>query len=302
MDQNNLKKCMSENEYQAYQKLCTKNGKMMVIAMDQRNSMRVLLSDDEEVVKSVDNKELGKVKARLVKYLGNHAPAVLLDPECALPGIVEDGTLSKEVALVVGLDASGYDVDPNTMLRESRVVKGVDAGKVKEFGGNAAKLLVFMRPDQEEDHLYTSQLIRKTADDFQQKDVLLVVEILVYKLKDETPEQFKARKPELIKDAACLAIDSGAKVLKLQYPGSAEMCRKVSDATGDVPWAVLSQGVSHEVFIEQLRIAIENGASGAIAGRSLWKDCVSLSPEEMKDRLQNLALPRLKEILALLNK
>ncbi|HAF61488.1 MAG TPA: tagatose-bisphosphate aldolase [Anaerolineaceae bacterium] len=292
---------MSEKEYQAFKKLCTKNGKMMVIAMDQRNSMRVLLSDDEQVVNSVDNKELGKVKARLVQYLGNYAPAVLLDPECAFPEIIDDKVLAEDVALVVGLDASGYDVDPLTMLRESRIVQGVDASTVKKLGGTAAKLLVFMRPDQVEDHTYTSELINKTVKEFSDQDVLLVVEILVYKLQDENLAEFEQKKPDLINEAACLAVENGAKVLKLQYPGSAEMCRKVSETVGDVPWAVLSQGVSHEVFIDQLKVAMKNGASGAIAGRSLWKDCVSLLPVEMKERLETLALPRLREILALLN-
>ena len=69
-----------------------------------------------------------------------------------------------------------------------------------------------------------------------------------------------------------------SKVLKLQYPGSAEACAAVTKAAAGVPWAVLSAGVDHETFIGQVRTAIANGASGAMAGRSLWKDSLSISP------------------------
>ena len=38
------------------------------------------------------------------------------------------------------------------------------------------------------------------------------------------------------------------------------------------------------------------GASGVIAGRSLWKDCISLDRAVTKDRLQTVAVPRLREL------
>ena len=62
------------------------------------------------------------------------------------------------------------------------------------------------------------------------------------------------------------------------------------------PWAVLSAGVDHETFIQQVAIAVANGASGAMAGRSLWKDSLSVSHEVRQDLLTNRALPRLLEL------
>jgi len=67
---------------------------------------------------------------------------------------------------------------------------------------------------------------------------------------------------------------------------------------GDVPWAVLSAGVNHEKFLPQVEIAMQNGASGVIAGRSLWKDCISLDRDIQRQRLQSVAVPRLREIQA----
>jgi tagatose 1,6-diphosphate aldolase len=44
------------------------------------------------------------------------------------------------------------------------------------------------------------------------------------------------------------------------------------------------------------------GASGVIAGRALWKDCVSLDRAEQKALLVNKAVPRLKQIQAILER
>src|SRR2546430_2254883 len=78
-------------------------------------------------------------------------------------------------------------------------------------------------------------------------------------------------RPGLIRDCAVLLEECGARYLKLEYPGSEAGCAAISDAIS-VPWALLSAGVDHPTFIGQLRAARAAGASGFIAGRSIWKD------------------------------
>ena len=63
-----------------------------------------------------------------------------------------------------------------------------------------------------------------------------------------------------------------------------------------VPWAVLSAGVDNDTFLGQVETAMANGASGVIAGRALWKDCISLDRSVTRDRLDKLAVPRLRQI------
>ena len=45
---------------------------------------------------------------------------------------------------------------------------------------------------------------------------------------------------------------------------------------------------------------MQNGASGVIAGRSLWKDCISLDRDIQRERLKTIAVPRLREIQAVI--
>ena len=69
-----------------------------------------------------------------------------------------------------------------------------------------------------------------------------------------------------------------------------------------MPWAVLSAGVDHQTFLGQVEAAMKNGASGVIAGRSLWKDCISLDRETSKAKLSTTAVSRLRDIQALIGR
>jgi hypothetical protein len=66
------------------------------------------------------------------------------------------------------------------------------------------------------------------------------------------------------------------------------------------PWAVLSAGVDHETFKRTLEEAIAGGASGFIAGRSLWKEAALLERDERRAFLEGEGRRRLAELLALL--
>ena len=292
---------MSTAERRAFQQLCQAGGRMLVVALDQRNAMRALLANSEKARGEISDFQLGEVKADIIRFLGNYAPAILLDPGSALPRVVDEGILARDVALLVGMDASGWKTDGDPGLRRSYLIPGMNARRVRELGGTAAKLLVYMRPDREGVDAHAADLIRRVSHACSSQDLLLVVEILVYRLPEEAEEAYESSRPSLILGAARIAIESGAKVLKLQFPGSAEACRSLTEVAAGIPWALLSEGADHPSFLQRLRVAMAGGAAGAIVGRSLWKDCVSLDSGVRKDRLQRLALPRLREVEALLN-
>jgi tagatose-1,6-bisphosphate aldolase len=127
-----------------------------------------------------------------------------------------------------------------------------------------------------------------------------VVEFLTYALPDEAPEAYAAKIPELIEGGSKLCLDAGSKVLKIPYPGTPLACANITAMCGPVPWAVLSAGVDHATFLGQVETSMAYGASGVIAGRSLWKDCISLDRAVTKERLESIAVPRLREIQAVI--
>jgi tagatose 1,6-diphosphate aldolase len=59
---------------------------------------------------------------------------------------------------------------------------------------------------------------------------------------------------------------------------------------------VLSAGVDFEVFTRQVEVACRAGASGYIAGRSLWKEGIPLPSAERVDFMNTVAAGRLDRL------
>ena len=286
---------MTTAERRGYQQICNDDGAMLVVACDQRGSMRKLLADTPEAQKAITDQALGLVKMDVASHLARYTGCVLLDPVCAVPAVVDEGELHRSTGLLIGLDASGWDSTPEG-YRNSVMVPGVTARRVRALGGTGGKIMIYLRSDQPEANRENLATLRRVIEDFAAEDLLLVVEFLTYALPGEAPQELAARTPELIEGGTALCLQAGAKVLKIPYPGTAEACAAVTALAGEVPWAVLSAGVDHATFMGQLEVAMAHGASGVIAGRSLWKDCISLDREETRRRLTELAVPRVAQI------
>jgi tagatose-1,6-bisphosphate aldolase len=164
------------------------------------------------------------------------------------------------------------------------------------MGGHAVKFLVQLRPGRPagEPDLAAEviDVVRAVVDDCRAVGVPAVIENLIYQLPGEEPLSPDER-GDLIVEAAALLAETGADLVKLEYPGSAEACRRVSDVVHG-PWAVLSAGVAFDEFQGVLRIACdEGGASGFIAGRSIWREAVGLEGPARDEFLDTVARPRL---------
>ena len=119
-----------------------------------------------------------------------------------------------------------------------------------------------------------------------------VIENLVYTLPGEEPLAGESKSEAIVQSAIALS-ELGMDLLKLEYPGSPQACRRLADSI-DVPWAVLSAGVDFEEFTEVLRISCDDGgASGFIAGRALWKESIGMSASERAEFFTEQSAPRL---------
>ena len=192
-----MTKLMTTAERRGYRQICGDNGLMMVVACDQRGGMRKVLADTPEAQSAIDEAMLGVVKSGIVRHLANKASCVLLDAVCAVPGVVDDGTLSRDTGLLIGLDASGWDTDENG-YQISKLVPGITARRVRELGGTGAKLMVYLRPDRPDANVINIGIIKDCIADFAAEDLLLVVEILTYQLDGESDEAYRAAFPSLI--------------------------------------------------------------------------------------------------------
>jgi tagatose 1,6-diphosphate aldolase len=294
-------KAMTTAERRAYHQICDASGAMMVIACDQRGGMRSVLAATPEEQAKISNDVLGDTKGDITRYLASKAGCVLVDPICAVPGLIDNDILPRDTALLIGIDASGWDTSPEG-YRISKMVDGINARKVRELGATGGKIMVYLRMDTPAANVQNLETLKASIEDFAREDTLLVVEFLTYQLENESKDEYQAKIPHLIVEGSRACLDLGAKVLKIPYPGSEQACADVTAIAGDVPWAVLSAGVDHKTFLPQVEAAMKHGASGVIAGRSLWKDCISLDRAVSKEKLSTIAVSRLKDIQTIIRR
>ena len=122
------------------------------------------------------------------------------------------------------------------------------------------------------------------------------LEILNYSL-DDTPYEASVLVPRSVK----IFLDQGiaADVFKLEFPGNPEACREVTQLLGKTPWILLTKGASYDGFIAGLKTAIANGASGFLAGRSIWQDFATLPETEWEQFMQTTVKERFGEICSI---
>lgn len=281
--------------------IASKDGVFAIIAMDQRNTLRRMF---EAVDIEPSEQDLRTVKADVARALTPVASGMLLDPTYGVPAVTETHALDSACGLLVAAEPpirDSYNGEPRT-----RRDPELNAAWVASQGGDALKFLVQLRADRStptagEPDLSAEVLdvCREIITDCHSAGLPAVIENLVYALPSEELSG-KAREDAII--AAAAALDElDIDLLKLEYPGSPGSCRRLAE-TLHRPWAVLSAGVPFEAFSDVLKIAFdEGGASGFIAGRSIWREALPLSGVERQRFLDTVARPRLDDLVTVAN-
>ena len=78
----------------------------------------------------------------------------------------------------------------------------------------------------------------------------------------------------------------------------ADACAEIS-AASVVPWILLSAAVDYEVFLRQVAIACNAGASGTAVGRAVWKEAVTMAGDERMKFLHTTAAERISRLASL---
>jgi tagatose-1,6-bisphosphate aldolase len=278
------------------------NGVFAIIAMDQRNTLK-------RMFKAVDidasEEDLRAAKADVARALTPAASAILLDPTYGVPAVTEAHALAPSCGLLVAAEPSNrnsYNGEPRTHRDPD-----LNARWVAAQGGDAVKFLVQLRADRSKPTTGEPDLVREVLDvcreiiaDCDSAGLPSVIENLVYEFPGEQLSG-KAREDAIISAASALD-ELDIDLLKLEYPGSPAACRRLADALHR-PWAVLSAGVPFEQFSDVLKIAFdEGGASGFIAGRSVWREALPLNGMERQRFFDSVARPRLDDLLTVANK
>lgn len=274
----------------------TPEGVFTILAVDHRDSMRVVLDPDDPA--GVPAARLTEVKLGLLRALAAEASAVLLDPEYSIAPAIAARAVPGSVGFLAAVEAQGYLGDP--AARQNFLLEGWSVEKAKRTGASGIKLLVLYRPDADIADAQ-DELIRGVVADCAAADIPLFLEPLLY---GEEPGERRRLVVETVRRLGAL----GPEVLKVQFPVDtrhepdravwADACAELHDAS-PVPWALLSGGDPYELFREQVQVACAAGASGFMVGRALWREAVLAAPQERAQVIDVTVRPRFRELAAI---
>jgi tagatose 1,6-diphosphate aldolase len=272
-------------------------GQFAVLALDHRQNLRRELRP--EAPETVTFEQMVEFKLAVVRALATSASGILLDPEVGGAQAIATGALPGSTGLIVAVEATGYE--GAAVARRSRVLPGWSVGAVRRLGASAAKLLLYYHPDSPT-AAAQEELLRSVAEACRNEDLALFVEPLSYGL-DGQALAGEARRAVVVETARRLTA-IGGDVLKAEFPYDAsvveearwdEACAEL-DAASARPWVLLSGGVDDATFEAQVRVACTRGASGALAGRSIWADAARLSEPARSERLRSFGGERLRRL------
>lgn len=273
-------------------------GVFSIVAMDQRNTIKRMFH--AAGVSDVPDDLMRATKAATVRALSPVASGFLLDPTFGVPGIRAEQAMAPGCGLLLAAEPEVRGVYGDEPL--TRRDPDQDAHWAVTLGADAYKFFNQLRADRPYDgtgpDIATDNLaaVREIVADCRALELPVVIENLIYPLPGEelTPQR---RTDAIIESARALNEIDGVDLLKLEYPGSAQACRRLADML-DRPWAVLSAGVPFDDFAQAMTVAFdEGGASGFIAGRSVWKETIGMPPAERDRFLADVSVPRLERLV-----
>ena len=279
------------------QQISSKRGTITALALDHRQNLR------KANPAFVDDAELSRFKVDVTKAVAHRATAVLLDPEVSAAQAISARAVPSGVGLVVAVESTGYTGDATA--RQAQIIPGWTVEKAKRMGASAIKLLVYYHPDSptaKEIEDFTINI----AQECKKHDLVLMLEPLSYSL-DENKKLSSDEKRYVVVETAKRLTPLNVDILKAEFPLDKDeadeskwmdACKEISSASV-VPWILLSAAVEYDLFLRQVTVACNAGASGIAVGRAVWKEAVTMSVDERMKFLRTTAKYRISRLTSL---
>jgi tagatose 1,6-diphosphate aldolase len=284
----------------SFQRVVSHDGFFLICALDHLSDFQELLDPDP---KTVDYARTVDSKLDLIRAIAGEVSAFLLDPRFALAQVIAARVLPASVGFMSSIEDEGYY---GSASRITKLRVGWGTRKIKLIGADVCKLLWFFRPDNSTAD-FQRGVLKRLVSECAALSLPLVVEPIWYPLPNEDPTkpEWKARRIEGIIESAHEANSYGVDMLKVEFPGDVssdedqgkalDACERLN-ASINVPWVILSAGVSYDSFRKQVEISCKGGASGYLAGRSIWRDAVSTHDPNARGSAIAEAIARLAEL------
>jgi len=258
-----------------------------VLALDHRDAMRNAFR--RVGIEDVSAETMAETKARIVEAVAAVASGALLDHDAARRR--PDG-----LGVLVPLERQGYTTLDGGRLTELEF----SAEAALAVGADGCKLLVHYRADHRASAERQRELVARAAEDCHRNGLPLVVEPLAYRFEGESEGAYGGAFADLVVAGAEDLAESGTDMLKLQYPGDRAACERLTAAAAPLGWVLLGGGdVEPDEFAVELETACRAGASGFMAGRTVWGGALGLPPSDQPRWLAEHARPLFERLAAI---
>lgn len=283
---------LTENKREALKRLSDENGIIGALAIDQRGSLKKMISSASTI--DIGDNGIIDFKKMVSKELTKYASAILLDPEYGLPAA---GVRDVHAGLLLAYEKTGYDATVPGRLPD--LLDEWSVKRLKEAGADAVKFLLYYDVDEDAAiNTIKHAFVERLGSECVAEDIPFFLELVSYDAKNEDVKgvEYAKVKPHKVNDMMRefskprYQVD----VLKVEVPvnmnyvegfsageviytieQAKQYFKEQSDAT-DLPYIYLSAGVSAELFRETLEFAASAGAefNGVLCGRATWKNGV----------------------------
>ncbi len=302
------KKELTIGKFRGLQQTSTERSMFTMLALDHQESFRKGINST--VPDSVPYQQIIDIKLDIINALAPHSSALLTDLRYGAAQSIAAGVLPGRIGLLVTLEQSPGHGPDETIARKTTLVRGWNAAKIRRMGASGVKLLVYYHP-KSQTASFQEDLVSEVAAACKEQDIPFVLEVLTHPVEPgQTKEsaEFAATRPWVIIESARRLCPLGADVFKGEFPADMNResdqtrmlswCQQLTAAAG-IPWVVLSAAVDHQTFCRQVELSCQGGASGFLAGRSIWKEALSLQGNARKEFLAGEATRRLNELTAI---
>jgi tagatose 1,6-diphosphate aldolase len=290
-------KPISIGKLRGLQQIASSRGTFTALALDHRQNLR------KANPAFVEDAQLSKFKMDVTSALAKRATAVLLDPEVSAAQAIAQQAVPGGVGLVVAVESTSYTGDATARL--AQIIPGWSVKKAKRMGADAIKLLVYYHPDSPTAS-EIEDFIARIAEECVERDLVLMLEPLSYSLQ-EGKKLASEEKRHVVVETAKRLTPLHIDILKAEFPLDVSdmdesswmgACKEISTASV-APWILLSAAVEYDVFLRQVTIACNAGASGIAVGRAVWKEAVTMTGDARLKFLRTTAKDRLSRLTSL---
>lgn len=272
-------------------RLARPSGGLAMLAIDQREGLRVMLAQHQPT--PVSDRQLTEFKLAVIQTLTPHASAVLIDRELAWTQALEARVVAPGCALIAAADT--LVPGPDELVADAFIDPLVLPDQVRAQGAKALKLLVIWRPG--DDPTPRIRMVETFVATCRTAGLLSIVEPVVRKPRDGAPWDREAS----ILHAATELGGLGADLYKGEVPlyGAGPerdvraACAAITRAVAG-EWVVLSSGVKPDQFPQAVAWACLEGASGFLAGRGVWSGAIG--QPDLRAALERDSIPRLRRL------